>query len=218
LGGLDVPQARIIAAPSSPARVEKRDRTRSAFDRAEAEFRRAVGLLNQGRVSEAEEGLAAALAADAAHEPARQALVSIHLEKRRTDEARRLLQEGLAVNPRQQQFGAVLARIQIEGRDYAGALEQIGKSLEGGQRNSELLMLRGAALQRLGRHREAAEAYDASLRIAPQAGSAWLGFAISLEALERRSDAAEAYRRAASTGTLSAEARDYAEQRARAIR
>jgi MSHA biogenesis protein MshN len=54
--------------------------------------------------------------------------------------------------------------------------------------------------------------------MAPQAGSAWLGFAISLEALERRSDAAEAYRRAAASGTLGAEAREYAEQRARSLR
>ncbi len=216
--GLDVPQARIIAAPSAPGKVEKRDRTRSGSERAEGEFRRGVGLLNQGRVSEAEDGFAAALALDAAYEPARQALVSLYLEKRRTEDARRLLQEGLAINPRQQQFTAVLARIMIEARDHSAALDQIGKSLAIGPANADLLTLRGAALQRLGRHRDAAESYDASLRMAPQAGSAWLGFAISLEALERRSEAAEAYRRAAASGNLGAEAREYAEQRGRSLR
>src|SRR5688572_21675199 len=213
--GLDVPQPRIIATPGAQAKVEKRERMRSGSERAEGEFRRSVGLLNQGRVSDAEEGFAAALALDAAHEPARQALISLYLEKRRTEDARRLLQEGLAINPRQQQFTAVLARIMIEARDYSAALDQVGKSLAIGPANADLLVLRGAAMQRLGRHRDAAESYDAALRMAPQAGPAWLGFAISLEALERRSDAAEAYRPAAESGTLGAEAREYAEQRAR---
>ena len=38
------------------------DRTRGPDERAEAEFRRGASLLNQGRVSEAEESFAAALA------------------------------------------------------------------------------------------------------------------------------------------------------------
>jgi hypothetical protein len=40
--------------------VERKDRTRSAAERAEAEFRRGAALLNQGRVGEAEELFAAA--------------------------------------------------------------------------------------------------------------------------------------------------------------
>jgi hypothetical protein len=47
--------------------------------------------------------------------------------------------------------------------------------------------------------------------------TAWVGFAISLEALGRRSEAAQAYRRALSVGPIAAEAREYAESRARAL-
>ncbi len=212
--GLDLPPARILnATASAPPRVEKRDRERTAGERAEAEFRRAAALLNQGRVSEAEEVLGVALASDAAHEPARQALVALLLEQRRVDDARRLLQEGLAINPAQVQFATVLARILIERRDYAAALEVLARPAG----NAETHALRGNAQQRMARHREAVEAYDASVRAAPQVGAAWLGLAISLEAIERRTEAAEAYRRAVATGTLGAEVRDYAEQRARAL-
>ena len=83
--------------------------------------------------------------------------------------------------------------------------------------SAELQSVRGSVLQKMGRHAEAAEAFQISLRGAPQNGAAWLGFGISLEALGRRSDAAESFRRAAATGMLGPEASSYAEQRARQL-
>ena len=51
--GLDVPQARIIAPPAPQSgRVVKQSRALTASEQAEAEFRRAAGLLGQGRGSE----------------------------------------------------------------------------------------------------------------------------------------------------------------------
>jgi MSHA biogenesis protein MshN len=52
----------------------------------------------------------------------------------------------------------------------------------------------------------------------PQNGVSWVGLGISLEALQRRTEAADAFRRAVATGTLTAEVKNYAEQRARALR
>jgi MSHA biogenesis protein MshN len=216
---LDVPPARILQAPvqvQGPARVEKRDRIRSPDDRAEAEFRRGVGLLNQGRSSEAEEAFAGALVASPAHEAARQALVAMQLEQRRIDEARRLLQEGVALNPGNVRFASVLARVLLERRDYAGALEVVN-GLKAGQGDPDILAVRGTALQRLGRHAEAVDAFQASARREPQNGAVWMGLGISLEALGKKTDAAEAFRRAAASGTLGNDARSYAEQRARQL-
>src|SRR5258706_820327 len=101
---LDVPAARILQAPAQaqaqgPTRLEKLDRVRSPDERAEAEFRRGVGLLNQGRSSESEEAFAGALAVSPSHEAARQALVAMQLEHRRIDEGRPPLPEGVALNP-----------------------------------------------------------------------------------------------------------------------
>jgi MSHA biogenesis protein MshN len=220
LSSLDVPPARILQAPAQPqgpAKVEKRDRTRSAPERAESEFRRGVGLLNQGRTGEAEEAFAAALAASPAHEPARQALVAMALEHQRVDEARRLLQEGVALNAGNVRFASVLARIHIERKDYAGALEVLNGVKAPVQSDSEFQAMRGTALQRLGRHAEAVEAFQAALRGGGQNGALWIGLGVSLEALGRRPEAAEAFQRAAATGTLSTEARNYAEQRARQL-
>ena len=213
---LDVPPA-APAQAQGPAKVEKRDRFRSGQERAEAEFRRGVNLLNQGRASEAEEAFAAALAILPEHEAARQALVAMNLEQRRIDEARRLLQEGVALHPDNARFASVLARILIERKDYTGALRVLNGLKAPAQGDAEFQAMRGTALQRLARHAEAATAFQSSVSGAPQNGAAWIGLGVSLEALGRRPEAAEAFQRAAAIGTLSAEARNFAEQRARQL-
>lgn len=213
-----VPPARILPAPAqAAARVVKRDRTRSPEERAEAEFRRGVALLNQARTGEAEESFAAALAAHAGHIAARQALVALHLEHARVDDARRLLQEGVALHPENVRFAVVLARILIERKDYTAAIDVANGVRAPEQGDAELQFMRATALQRSGRNAEAAEAFQASLRGAPQNGAAWMGLAIALEAAGRKGEAADAFRRAAASGSLGVEARGYAEQRAREL-
>jgi len=207
------------AAPAQPAAkssVDKRDRGRSAADGAETHFRRAALLLNHGRVSEAEDQLVAALHADPSHVAARQAYISLLLEQQRVDVARRLLQDGLAINPSNATFALALARIHTEQRDYVAALDVMDRA-GSVARNPEFQALRGAVLQRLGRHGDAVEAYQGAIRGGAQPAGTWIGFGISLEALGRRAEAAQAYRRALAAGPLSPEAREYAESRARAM-
>jgi len=210
--------------PKAPAptkiapRVEKHELTPVPVQRAETEFRRGAVLLQQGRVSEAEGRFAAAIGLDPAHEQARQVLAAMLIEQRRLEEARRLLQEGLRVNPKQQQFAVALARIHMERGDYAGALEVLNRGRNDAQPSAEYDAVLGSVLSRLGRDREAVEAYRAALRIAPDKGGTWLGLALSLESLERRAEATDAYRRALASGTLTADVRQYAEQKIRALR
>ena len=214
---LDVPPARVLPAPVSAGRVEKRDRVRTPAERAEAEYRRAVTLLNQGRASEAEEGLFAALAQEPAHEAARQALVALLFEQRNLDAARRILQDGLAINPAQPTFAMGLARIFVERRELPAALGALDGAAGAAAGNGEFHALRGTVLQRLARHREAAEAYQHALRIQPANPQAWIGLGISLEALAQKPEAAEAFRRSLAAGPASAELRSFAEQRVRAL-
>jgi MSHA biogenesis protein MshN len=196
--------------------VNKRDRARSNTDSAESHFRRAVVLMNQGRISEAEDQLVAALVAQPAHVQARQAYVSLLLEQRRVDAARRVLQEALALNPAQPTFALALARIHAQQREYGAALEVMDRTgaIAG---NADFQALRGVILQRMGRDGEAVEALQNAIRGGPQPGATWVSLGISLEALARRPEAAQAYRRALDTGPLAAEAREYAAARARAL-
>jgi MSHA biogenesis protein MshN len=210
------PKALASAKPAAKSSVDKRDRARSAADNAEAHFRRAALLLSHGRVSEAEAQLIAALQVDPRHMAARQAYISLLLEQQRVAAARRSLQDALALDAEQPTFALALARIHASERDYAGALAVLERSASVGQ-GGDFQAFRGAMLQRLGRHPEAVEAYQHALGNGGGSATAWIGYGISLEALGRRSDAGQAYRRALSSGPIAAEAREYAESRARAL-
>ena len=212
------PEAPAARPAANPGRVEKRDIAKSTFERAEQEFRRAIGALNQGHSADAESALLRAIGIDPSHVPARQALIALMLEQKRVDVARRLLQDGLALNPAQAQFALVLARILIDSRDHANALAVLAGASGPGATNAEYMAMLGTVHQRLGMHREAAEAFRAAVRLAPATGTAWLGLGISLEALDRRAEAVEAYRQAATSGVLQAELRAYAEGRVRQIK
>jgi len=217
--GIDLPQARIIAPPVAPSgRVIKQNRVLTTSEKAEAEFRRAVALLGQGRGSEADESFAAAVAIDPAHEAARQALIALRLEGRRVDDARRLLQEGLAFNPANVQFATVLARILAERREYVAALEVMQGAVGAATGNADYQVLRATILQRLKRHGEAVESYQSALRIHGLNAQAWIGLGISFEALDKRAEAAQSFRHALEVGALSEELRGFAEQRVRALR
>lgn len=210
----------MLASPppgSSGTRVEKRDRVALPQEKAESIFRHAVSVLNQGRVSEATSDLAAALAIDPAHEGARQALVALHMERGELDAAQRRLEEGVALNRGHTVFTAALARILIERRDYAGALDILQRSTDPAARDPDVLSLRGAALQRLAKHSEAADAYRQSLRERSDSASNWVGLAISLEALGHKPEAAEAYRRGLRVSPPGTSVREYAEQRLRQL-
>lgn len=210
------PKELATAKPAPKTIVDKRDRARTAADTAEAHFRRAALLLSHGRVSEAEEQLIAALKAEPRHTAARQAHVSLLLDQQRVAAARRSLQDALALDAAQPTFAVALARIHGAERDYAGALAVLERSASVGQ-GADFQAFRGAMLQRLGRHPEAIDAYQNALGNGGGSGTAWVGYAISLEALGRRGDAAQAYRRALASGPIAAEAREYAESRARAL-
>jgi MSHA biogenesis protein MshN len=201
-----------------PASLSKRNRPRTVDADAESLFREGVAMLNQGRVTEAQQDFTAALKKYAAHEPARQALVSILIDRGQLDEARRLLEEGLALNPAQAHFAAVLARIHVEQRNYAVAADVLSASREAGREDADYQLLFGAVLQRLGRHAEAAEALLSAVALKKQPAATWVALGVSLEATGKRAQAVEAYRRSLLAAASNQDTRSYAEMRIRALR
>jgi len=206
----------VAAAPATKPSVDKRDHARTPNDTAETHFRRAALFLNHGRVAEAEDQLTAALKADPSHAAARQAYVALLLERQRVDAARRVLEDGLAIDPGQPAFALTLARIHTAQRDYRAAIEVLDRAGTHEQ-NPEFQAMRGAVLQRLARDPEAIEAFQAAIRGGAQPAATWVNLAISLETVGRKAEAVAAYRKALTAGPLAAEAREYAQARARAL-
>lgn len=201
---------------ASPGKIDRRSNT-SSRSRAESEFRRAVNLVNQGRIAEGMDGFRRALEIDPGHEAARQTLVALLLEAKRVDEAAVSLQEGLALNTENTGFAMLLARIMVESNDISTALFVLQRHAAPPDRNPDFHAFAAALYQRLDRHKEAIEQYQAALRLAPSAGIWWLGLGISFQAVERPGDALEAFTRAKSAGNLAPDLLGFVDQRLRQL-
>jgi MSHA biogenesis protein MshN len=211
-----------VAAQSPPVvaddvRIEKKMRTPTPRARAENEYRRALALVNQGRIQEAAVALRAALSEDQGHLGARLALFGLLVEQQRLEEAQSLLQEALADDPLQPQLASRLARLQLERGDARGAAQTLGKAAAAAANDAEFRALHAAVLQRLTLHKEAVAEYRAALRLVPWAGVWWMGLGISLEAEGETAEARAAFERARASGALSAELDRFVEKKLRQL-
>ncbi len=209
-------------APKKPATVASVAPASGKIDRrmnitshegAESEFRRAVSLVNQGRIAEGMDGFRSALKMDPEHQAARQTLVALLLEAKRVNEAATVTEEGLALNPANAGYAMLLARILVERKNVPGALALLQKHAASGGANPDYHAFTAALYQRLNRHKEAIDEYRSALGLAPLAGVWWVGVGISYQAIERPGDAFEAFSRAKAAGSLSPELIAFVDQR-----
>jgi MSHA biogenesis protein MshN len=213
----------VIAVPPSlqvqevPAHINKQFKELTAQQRAENEFRKAALFLQQGKGAEAAVGLEQALQLDSRHAGARQALIGIHLEAKRQDEAIRLAREGLDVNPAQPGVAMILARLQLEKGEPKHAIETLERSLEFASGRADYHAFLAAVLQRDERHKQAVEQYLLALQKTPQSGVWWMGLGISLQAERRVQEAREAFKRAKASNTLSPELQSFVDARLRQL-
>lgn len=184
----------------------------SPAQQAEAEFRKAAALMQQGRIADAIGGYEAALKLDAGHRAARQALVALLLEGKRNADAERVLHEGLAVRP-ESGFAMLLARVQVD-RDASGeALATLEKFLPQAGAQADYHAFMAALLQRQDRHDDALGHYRIALQQTPGNGLWLMGYGISLQALQRGAEAKEAFRRALESGMLTPELQAFVRQK-----
>jgi MSHA biogenesis protein MshN len=202
----------VASAPPASGKIDRRMNITS-HEGAESEFRRAVGLVNQGRIAEGLDGFRSALKMDPEHQAARQTLVALLLEAKRVNEASTVIEEGLALNPANAGYAMLLARIMVERKDVPGALALLQKHAASGGANPDYHAFTAALYQRLNRHKEAIDEYRTALGLAPLAGVWWVGVGISYQAVERPREAFEAFSRAKAAGNLAPELIGFVDQR-----
>jgi MSHA biogenesis protein MshN len=186
---------------------------------SEANYRRALGDLQEGRIHDAVAALERALQTDPRHDAARQTLVSLLVEAGRRDDAVRQLQLGLGLDPRQPAMAMLLARLQLEqGNAGAAAIDTLLRTLPYAQGNGDYQAFLAGVLQRQGRNREAAAQYQAALAATP-GNAVWLmGLGIALQAEQRNADALAAFQQAAASGILNPELQGFVERKVQQLR
>lgn len=193
------------AKTSAPGSVDKTPVAKTVRERAEADYRRAVVLVNGARIQEATDLLLDVLHRDGGHVASRQLLVRLLIEQRRNDEAMAFLAEGLIAQPGQIAWAMTLARLQVDRGDLAAAARTLQSSQSFAAGNADYQGFSGHVQHRLGQPKEAIAYYQAAARIAPSDGRWWLGLGLALEADHRTADAREAFLRARASGSLNAD-------------
>jgi MSHA biogenesis protein MshN len=220
-GGRATPGAVAGTATEKPAGktvLEKKVKPFSPQDKAESQYRLAATSLQQNRVSEAENHLRAALAAQPVHVKARELLAGLALQGGRWRETQSLLEQGIAQHPQHYPFAQLLARSYIDHGQDLKALDLLEKSREAAGTDAEYFAFLATLYQRTGRHGEAAKSFNEAVKLRPQEGRWWLGLAISLEATEQWKASSEAYQRAAASGSLDKQLLQYSQQRLAAVK
>lgn len=214
----DQPIAKPLALPAdtgteAASRVDKRVRALSPREQAEKAYRQALGLIQQGRLTEGIQGLEAALHDDPGHSQARMALVGLLVDSKRYDEAEARLKEGLALDPAQPQAAMILARLQVQRGDVEAGIRTLQATLPAAGPRSDYHAFLAALLQRVGRHQEAIEQYTEALSQSPAAGVWWMGLGLSLEAVGKTPEAKSAFTKALAADNLSQDLRTFVAQR-----
>jgi MSHA biogenesis protein MshN len=205
-----------LAIPSSqrlaPAAAAGQGKEVTSLQLADNAYGKAASLIGTGHKTEAIAALENVLTLNPAHAAARQTLVGLLLDGKRSDEAARKLEEGLKLDPAQSGMAMVLARIQVEKNDTKTALATLQRTLPFSAQKPDYLAFMAALLQREKRHKEASSLYLQALNKAPQNGHWWMGYAISLKADNRLADARQAFVRAKESNKLSPELMAFVEQ------
>ncbi|MGE5651237.1 MAG: tetratricopeptide repeat protein [Bacillota bacterium] len=198
---VSVPASESVASPA--VNIEKPAKEFTPQQLAENAYRKSMLALQQGRTSEAADGLEQVLRLDARHAAARQALIRELASAGRQDDAIRLAREGLGMDPNQPAMAMALARLQLDKGELRSAVDTMEHTLPYGADRADYVAFLAGLLQRDGRHKQAAEQYVSALQRAPQNGVWWMGLGISLQADNRPAEAVEAFKRAKAANTLS---------------
>lgn len=199
--------------PSSQAKLKQISTTQQA----EAEYRKAWELQQQGNGIDALAGYESALKLNAQHEEARLAMAVLLMENKRSEEAERLLQEGVKLKPSHTGFSMVLARVQVERGDNDQALATLQQNLPRAANKADYQAFFAALLQRVGKNKDALEHFQIALQIMPNNGIWRMGYGISLQAVERNEEAKVAYQQALATKSLNADLTEFVQQKLKGL-
>jgi MSHA biogenesis protein MshN len=193
--------------------IERQDAGTSLQERASGAYRKAVDLMDQGRVEMAYDAFYDVLRIDPKHVAARQALVALCVRRGGAAEAQGLLRDGLAVLPENTAWAMLLARLQLDGGDKTGAIATLGSTLPYAKNRPDYHAFFATVLQMQGLYKDAISHYQVAVQLSPNSGPWLTGLAISLEQDKQIPEAVDAYKRALATNALGPDLQGFVERK-----
>lgn len=157
--------------------------------------------------------LQALLEIDAMHVKARSTLALIYYQQGDALSAMKLLNEGLIQQPDQAEWLTLTAKIYLQEGKLVEAARQLDMHSPPMSEHTDYYAIKAAIQQRIGNHEIAARLYRDLLQLKEVNAAWWMGLGISLEALERYSDALFAYQQAMNNQTLAGQPRAFVQER-----
>jgi MSHA biogenesis protein MshN len=111
----------------------------------------------------------------------------------------------------------MLARLQVERGAVDEAIATMGKALPYANSHADYQAFMAALLQRQDRNNEAIAHYQIALKLAPNNGIWLMGYGISLQAMQRNTDAKVAFQHALDTNTLSQDLQAFVQQKIKGL-
>ncbi len=184
------------------AQIDKRSKGGQGRELAETEYRKAMQAVKRGDNEAALPSFKRALELDPELARARQGYLSVLVAAKRWEMARQVAEQGLALDPTQSGWANIVARLQFEQGDAAGAVQTLERFVVHASHDADFLGLFAYLLQKQQRPAEAAERFRAALQVRPNEGRWWFGLGLSLEQAGNTAGAKEAYAKAKSVGNL----------------
>lgn len=202
---------------SSVATVQKQPRPLTARQKAETAYQLGYQQIRAHQYMQAIQSLQTALHHMPGHTQARELLAGLYIRQGRWVEASGILAEGVERQPTHLNFIKLYARSLMQlGRDEQ-ALTLLERHRAQARGENQYLAMLAALYQRQSHHDQAARTYALLLKASPTQALWWVGLGISLEALGRHGEAAQAYQHASETGKLPADVVRFVQQRQRAL-
>jgi MSHA biogenesis protein MshN len=210
----DLMESSLLVMPSAePSRMEKIPRNADAADPADQAYQKGLDAFRTGRYAESERELRAALEHRSSFIEARYLLASALMQLRRSEEAERIVAEGIHLAPDSSPLRRLAAHIRFERGDVDGALDELEISPPALEADPEYHAFVAALLQHKGKHLDAVRVYQRLLALRPDNGVWWMGLGICLEALARNAEALKAYTYAMTRGSLPPDLRQFVAER-----
>lgn len=171
---------------------------------------------NFGMFEEAQKSFNLALTTSPKNEQARKQLAALYFGQNSSQQALRVLSEGIMLSPENLEWRELMAKILVQENRFEEVLSLMPDHLDAkalAEKRADYLILKGTAAQTINSPTQAVSAFSAMTSLQPENAKWWLALGVNYDVLNNTSLALSSYSRALAIGGLSSASAQYASSR-----